>query len=237
MISESKRYLKEMENKANHNFNILFEHLNSYQEFEKIVVEYFRNKLNVLPNLKYLQNILNILEKVEEKSSGEKYFLKTNFYRNLLYLYRWTISKGFLVPQYKIDSEYIHKVFEILKTLGIPDYIITEVRWALPFQKKIKKDFYEDYEKMFWRKHIFSRYPPQKDIFIEKEIINTFLIYHIGLRLFISKNSIKIGEFEEKIIITYISIVDKFPFLEHLFGVTIETDMEIILNAIHEGRK
>jgi hypothetical protein len=216
----------------------LYKCFDSYEKFRQEILEE-DNFYNVNEFLFHLRKIpkeekkIKLLYKVKYHGSRQSFFFK-----NMLWLYRWLISDGYQ----KFSTDIGDVLFEFLSKLDIPTYAMRENRWGVPLLKPGRAN--ED----FWKNRILKYYVKTFDKnFISSEVVNLWLLYHIGLRqLFPGSKSGgeegkpeggKISDTMEIVLTNYMNLIEEFFELEETFGVTIEKDLYRIYEMFGGGKK
>lgn len=150
------------------------------------------------------------------------------FFYNICWFYRWLLSDGHV---YIDTDEAIENIRKFMQLIKIPDHVIDKIKWAVVFCSFV--EFVEKDSEDFFSK-IMDKYSSIAEIKAFSDIIDSWMIHHVLLR---KREWDTIDTFEEKLLLNYISLVDSNPELEHLFGVAIEIDMEILFNKIKKNEK
>lgn len=171
------------------------------------------------------------LDTLKEWTKSSKY---SSFPANCLFLYRWMISEGFdPSAENRIDTLYDY-LFEV----GVTDSAVTQIKWGIVFCSREGPTF-KSLEN-FWEENILKRFGIEnKDSFTFTELIDYFMVYHIGLKQLIDKKvkEDRLSELQETILTGYMNLVNRFPDLEDIFGVTIERDMFRVYELLKSNKK
>lgn len=229
--------MKKLETSSN-NIESLHGHLidsriDSYEDFSKKMFKW-RKGIKDKETTGCLRDFIVRLKKIEKKleliqEAGQN-TVETPFFYNVCWFYRWLLSEGYAYIESDKWIDAVRKSFESIK---IPDYVIDKIKWAVVFCSFVefgeadREDFYS---------RIIEKYSSKTEIKSFSDIIDSWMTHHILLRTraWVTKN---INTFEERLLLNYISLVDSNRYLEHIFGVAIEIDMELILEKIKKNEK
>ncbi len=142
-----------------------------------------------------------------------------------------------MVSSEDFEEENINILFRFLNKVRLPDWVVRKIFWGIVFLKK--ENWLSDEE--FWKERILKYIDkmPETSSAVSHRL-SLWLMYHIGLKqLFKSENSNhphdtanEISGTMEKVLIRYINLVDQYPELEDIFGITIEKDMHRIYDQL-----
>ncbi len=224
---------------------IIGKKFNSYDDFEKFFSletenPTFSEKLN-----KFISKISNF-----SKISGNKSFFKRinlinnssqkevlPFFYNMFWFYRWILTYGFRYLEQENAFKKVRRfLFEIERNFEVVKNISDKIPWAkiflctIEFNGDLNKgkncmDSWTDIHIKIKKQIIGSFIERNKLTGIKgiSYIVNAWLVLHV----LVSESKFeKIGDFEEEILLNYISLIDLYPELEHLFGFCIERDLE-----------
>jgi len=193
---------------------------------------YILNKWEMEKEQEEPSNPTHTIDTLKEWTQSSKY---SYFPANCLYLYRWLISDGYdpsVENRIDILYRYLHEV-------GVTDSAVAQVKWGIVFCLREEPAFklLED----FWEENILKRFViDKKDTFTFSDLIDHFMVYHIGLKQLIDDKKVKedrLSELQETILTGYVDIVNRFPELEATFGVTIERDMYRVYKLMTSDKK
>jgi hypothetical protein len=213
-------------------FDFLFASYSSREDFHKI--------MSLIPDAsKKVSDFIGILEqKVNEDQTIEdlkKYSSNSHFFKNLLLLYLWLINRDY--KDYKEKD--IEILYRFLDRVRIPDHVARHSKWGVVFLTNEKERQVEK----FWEEEILRHIDNVSETVLTLSNRITFwLIYHIGLKQLFKgseeskkknsntskKSDGEISATMEKVLIRYIDMVEQYPELEQMFGITIEKDMHRI---------
>jgi hypothetical protein len=194
-----------------------YKSFDSYEKFnleinEKNNLLQARNLLSILLAEDSLQRD-NILEGVNHPASDHFDFIK-----NLLWFYRWLLSDGFK----EFDEDVIDKYFTFIDQLSPHKTIVAFFKWAYPLTRRVSFIPNED----LWKNRALGKYVKKFDISSRfSEVIDLWLLYHIGLRQLFVPNEKRISKTMEMVLMGYIKLVSEYHELEEIFGVAIEKDL------------
>jgi hypothetical protein len=195
-------------------------YFSSYEEFQWQIEEKSKEKVKIF--LGSLSNLKKKADNPERAVDKIKTWLRTARYSffpaNCLYLYRWLISEGWKT----VEDCKIELFFNFIQEIGIPEKTINKIQWGVPLM--VRDDFKN--EEAFWKEQILNRFTLEgKDSPTFKELVNYFLVYHIGVKQLFAGKVIDLSETREKVVTNYMNIVNRFPEIEEIFGVAIEKEM------------
>jgi hypothetical protein len=129
------------------------------------------------------------------------------------------------------EDDKIDTFYEFINEIGVTELAIKKVQWGVPF---MVRDGFEDIE-TFWKEQILNRFNLEgKDTLTFTELVNYFLVYHIGIKQLLTGEVIDISETREKVVTNYMNIVNRFPEIEEIFGVAIEKEMFKVYKTLKE---
>jgi len=206
----------------------------SYEAFSKKIYAW-RTGIKDKEITSFLRDFIVRLKKIDKKKEKLESIqdvgrdtVQIPFFYNICWFYRWLLSEGYTY----IDSDkWIEAVRKSVELIKIPDYVVEKIKWAVVFCSFV--EFGETDQEDFYTK-IMDKYSAKAGIKAFSDIIDNWMIYHVLLR---KREWGSIDTFEEKLLLNYISLVDANPELEHIFGVAIEIDMEILLNNVEKNEK
>jgi hypothetical protein len=193
----------------------------SYEEFQRIIEDQYKKDVEI-----FLDSLSALKAKADEMKQEAfreiKSWLKSARYSffpsNCLHLYRWLISEGWKT----FEDDKIDAFYEFIDAIRVTELAVKKVQWGVPF---MVRDGFEDIE-TFWKKQILNRFNMEgKDSLTFTELVNYFLVYHIGVKQLLTGNGFDLSETREKVVTNYMNIVNRFPEIEEIFGVAIEKEM------------
>ncbi|MCX6579441.1 MAG: hypothetical protein NT166_04595 [Candidatus Aminicenantes bacterium] len=207
-----------------------FQTFDHFQEEVEERIDIARSFLKYLDQagLKDGEDISQSIKEIQEWVETSSY---SSFSINCLYFYRWLIAKGYEDFE---DSE-IDLFFKFLDTVGVTDFAATQVNWGVTFLVRGNLDGSIEH---FWENNIFKYFSlTQKDLFTFNQLINHFMVYHIGLKQLINDEEKELTETQYVVLNNYMTLVNRFPQLEEVFGVIIEKDVFRVYSLLRNEEK
>jgi hypothetical protein len=189
-----------------------------------------RSFLNFLAQsgLKDDSNIPQSLKEIKEWGETSRY---SSFSINCLYFYRWLISKGYE----NFEDSQIDLFFQFLNMVGVTDAAASQVNWGVTFLVRGNLDGTIEH---FWESNILKYFSlTKKDLFTFTELINYFMVYHTGLKQLIKDGNEALTETRYVVLNNYMTLVNRFPQLEEVFGVIIEKDVFRVYSILKNAEK
>jgi hypothetical protein len=189
----------------------------SYEDFQQKIDRNEHHILYFLAVLNKLRNTGQPFEMIKEWVEASRF---SHFSTNCLYLYRWLITDGYE----KFEDSEIELFFNFLNIIRVTDFAATQVKWGIVFMSRETLD--KSFER-FWMENILKYFNLEaKESFTLTELSNYFMVFHTGLKQFFEKKwPANMTEAQEIILNNYLSLVNRFPELEEIFGIAIEKDI------------
>lgn len=162
------------------------------------------------------------------KNSGQ---CESDFFLNIMWLYQWLLADGFQYFPANTTADY----FSFLEELTVPVFVWKRIKWGYPLASKETEP---QKIKNFWNDNVLENFEKRFDINSRfSEVIDLWLLYHIGLRQLFKDGDKCISNTLETVLTKYMGLVNEYNELEQIFGFAIEQDIFRIYRPISISRK